>query len=366
MTSHSTTTTATYVLQKYSRSYPSAKENANGEWQHFTNPIIKLILDIKKSSSTELESVRMRIIWTMSPLDSSSDRNEVAFEDIDLLSFSSISSRNQLQSLPLKAVYRDSIVGIRYLASRDTSNASYRRFQIAFTTPLEASQFIDSISSVCPCKSNAAAGAVQSQFPIPPGHARSNLLSYATHNPVSTPVQTDPFLAPAVSQQMQRSGPSFISSSPSIRTEQLAPLPPPQAIGRTGSVAYPQPNFSVPYWPTTPSKQPEISVSQTSSATIAATPSAVLFSGNSTPHGQLSLPKSTHQPPQTSKLCTADKATQTFDPFMSALREATSLYSLSHESLENLIGDVVREDGFTDLMEQLSTMWKVKGYIQMY
>jgi len=80
MSSHSTTATATYVLQKYSRSYPPTKENNNSEWQHFTNPTIRLILDIKKSSDAKLESVRLRIIWSMNASnDDLSDRNEVVF-----------------------------------------------------------------------------------------------------------------------------------------------------------------------------------------------------------------------------------------------------------------------------------------------
>lgn len=39
-------------------------------------------------------------------------------ENVDLLSFSSLSDTQQIcnsQGLPLKAVYRDSVVGIRYL-----------------------------------------------------------------------------------------------------------------------------------------------------------------------------------------------------------------------------------------------------------
>jgi hypothetical protein len=75
---HSTTATSTYVLAKYSRSYPT-QESQPSEWQHFTNPVIRLVLDVKKA--TELESVRLRILWSMDPahVASDSDQREMVF-----------------------------------------------------------------------------------------------------------------------------------------------------------------------------------------------------------------------------------------------------------------------------------------------
>ena len=70
----STVTTGSYILEKYSRSYPSspfAQTQPQGlptsqpEWQHFTNPIITLSLDVKKSMDNKFESVRLRILWDM-------------------------------------------------------------------------------------------------------------------------------------------------------------------------------------------------------------------------------------------------------------------------------------------------------------
>ena len=83
------TGTSTYILSKYSRSYP-AKQTMNkthtqtqtgpgttSEWQHFTNPVIRLVLDVKTSSSAEMESVRLRIIWNMNS-DTENDSNNSA------------------------------------------------------------------------------------------------------------------------------------------------------------------------------------------------------------------------------------------------------------------------------------------------
>ncbi|KAJ3807981.1 hypothetical protein EV368DRAFT_2013, partial [Lentinula lateritia] len=113
----------TYTLVKYSRSYSNSAQDTNSKWQHYTNPTLKLILDVKKSLTTgELESVLLRIVWSMEN-SYAQDQSEVSFvsnfrENFDLLSFSSFPTRQtdrQQGGLPLKAVYRDSVVGIRYV-----------------------------------------------------------------------------------------------------------------------------------------------------------------------------------------------------------------------------------------------------------
>lgn len=93
--SRSTTGTSTYILSKYSRSYPTKRtinknqtQSQNGpeamsEWQHFTNPIIRLVLDVKTSNSAEIESVRLRIMWQMnSDTDNDSNDSAVAFASL--------------------------------------------------------------------------------------------------------------------------------------------------------------------------------------------------------------------------------------------------------------------------------------------
>jgi len=69
---HSTTGTSTYLLCKYSRSYPTKRTQSSqlglevaSDWQHFTNPIIRLVLDVKKARNGEIDSVRLRILWQM-------------------------------------------------------------------------------------------------------------------------------------------------------------------------------------------------------------------------------------------------------------------------------------------------------------
>ncbi|PSS38034.1 hypothetical protein PHLCEN_2v119 [Hermanssonia centrifuga] len=80
----STTETTVYVLTKYSRAYPSSTsgaQDANAEWQHFTNPVIRLVLDMKKDSRSDLESYRVRILWSINSGQDSMDldQHEVVF-----------------------------------------------------------------------------------------------------------------------------------------------------------------------------------------------------------------------------------------------------------------------------------------------
>ena len=69
----SVVTTGSYTINKYSRSYTSPLVHTQSQdpgttqldWQHFTNPVITLTLDVKKSMDNNFESVRLRVLWNM-------------------------------------------------------------------------------------------------------------------------------------------------------------------------------------------------------------------------------------------------------------------------------------------------------------
>ena len=67
--SRSTTSTTTQIISKYSRAYSTtttASQNPGGEWQHFSNPVLKVVLDVKHSEAGDrLESFRLRVLWNM-------------------------------------------------------------------------------------------------------------------------------------------------------------------------------------------------------------------------------------------------------------------------------------------------------------
>lgn len=106
----STTSTATYVLLKYSRSYPppsqltgpsqqSQSQQPSGEdWQHFTNPVIKLTLDIKKRATGELDAYRLRIVWSLNGT-AEPDAMDVDQRDVVFVSGSRFTICNETEEL---------------------------------------------------------------------------------------------------------------------------------------------------------------------------------------------------------------------------------------------------------------------------
>ncbi len=78
--SFSTTATTSFELVKYSRAY-SHSSQAELEWQHFVNPVIRLMLDTKKTSGGRLQSYKIRIIWSFGagPDSMEVDRREMTF-----------------------------------------------------------------------------------------------------------------------------------------------------------------------------------------------------------------------------------------------------------------------------------------------
>lgn len=122
--SYSTTATSTYVLAKYSRSYPSKtptqSQDTSSEWQHFTNPPISLILDIKKSGDNELESMRLRILWRInhdSPEDGLNN-TEVVFASLEIL------RPNQLSLVLTSTILRKILIFYRSLPLNHESRRS--------------------------------------------------------------------------------------------------------------------------------------------------------------------------------------------------------------------------------------------------
>jgi hypothetical protein len=64
--SSSTIQTVEHTLLKYSRSY-SSDSAGQPQWQHYNNATIKLIMETRKANTGSLESIRLRIYWTLDP-----------------------------------------------------------------------------------------------------------------------------------------------------------------------------------------------------------------------------------------------------------------------------------------------------------
>ncbi|EGO00111.1 hypothetical protein SERLA73DRAFT_72850 [Serpula lacrymans var. lacrymans S7.3] len=398
--SHFTTVTATYILVKYSRSYPSsapssqAQTSSDVDWQHFVNPVIKLYLDVKKSSTGELVSVRLRIAWFMDDRTEDVDRREVVFEDLELLSFSSLSPPNPQaaqieQGLPLKAVYRDSVVVYALFLK------VYRRFQITFLSPTAALQFIDAIRTVCPCKANPS-----------------------TQTPVRNQTMHTDLSRPRTSTGLMSQTNTLIRTQTS---HSAAPIPKRARLTYDGAFSRPSnpgrlnletsTDLHVPSFTTsTPSRQmlpnnDNTSQISSSSVTLSSSSSREMInpdcgkalsltrdlshptkdkSGVTAPFdsNRNSLPDSS-QPSYASRNdsdmmpppplpSSAPRPVEVTGPqvpdaftseFLASLRETPALYDLPQAELEDLVGHVIREEGFAKLLDALDSMWKVKGFL---
>lgn len=95
--SHSTTGTSSFLLSKYSRSYPLKRtlqkaqiSSQSGpeltpDWQHFTNPVIRLVLDVKTTTDAEIQSVKLRILWELNHgMEIGANQQDVLFASLSL------------------------------------------------------------------------------------------------------------------------------------------------------------------------------------------------------------------------------------------------------------------------------------------
>lgn len=363
-----TTTTALFALTKYSRSYGGgathSQHASENEWQHFTNPVMKLLLDVKKCpSSGELLSLRLRILWCidMQAIDMQVDQREVVFEDLELLSFSSLSAfqtqNGSEQGLPLRAVYRDAVVGIRYLHPKTVPPGSqpiYRRFQVTFGSILEASQFIDTIKPICPCKPNVQPNQITRNSTMLAGTGLGRTSTVSDAMPSERPMPpNEPVFKPATnyrsmaSIQMSSTGSGWRSSGISSTTLSSED----SGFGICSKAHYLPDN-----------QRKELGAASSSNPSLASS-SQPHHSSNMVPPLFVSrnLPRSTEMPVP-SPAATESIELERPDLFPS-LGTRPSLYGLSQPDLEHLVSQVVREEGFVRLLDGLDALWRTKGFL---
>ncbi|KAJ6502077.1 hypothetical protein C8R45DRAFT_975284 [Mycena sanguinolenta] len=370
-TSSCTTETTTYVLEKYSRAYTPKQPSGSSEWQHFTNPVLRLILDSKLSpEKTADSSLRMRVVWTMD------NNQEVVLEDLDLLAFSSLKDgSSKSDSIPLKVVYRDTTFGLRYLHVPESSESHkvYRRFQVSFTTASLALQLVNAIRDVCPCKTNDPANVkdrtkttVASRVPV----QRQDTVVAPIHVPVSHNTSS------SINSQIQ------LQRLPTLKVPDTSVAHIPRSINQTDTrVATmslpPSAQFDPrPHSPVAPRPSPYQTIHDHPMPNSPQV-TAPMLTGPGQP-GFLKPPPSSLSalPDSSPPSSTADSTMMPPPPFQAqdgtgadtlamtaALHDATGIYDLSHAALERLVGDVVREDGFVRLLENISSMWAIKALV---
>lgn len=366
-----TTTTALFALTKYSRSYGGGATHsqlaAENEWQHFTNPIMKLLLDVKKSpSSGELLSLRLRIFWCidMQAIDMQVDQREVVFEDLELLSFSSLSAirtqNGSEQGLPLRAVYRDAVVGIRYLHPKTVPPGCqpvYRRFQVTFGSILEASQFIDTIKPICPCKPNTQPNQITRNSTMLAGAGLGRTSTVSDAMPSERPVPpNEPVFKPATNYRSM-AGTQTSPTRTGWRSSGIS----------SATLSSEDTGFGISskahYLPDNQRK--ELGALSSSNPSLASSSQPYSSNHNSNMVPPLfvppNLPRSTEMPVP-SPAATESIELERPDLFPS-LGTHPSLYGLSQPDLEHLISQVVREEGFVRLLDGLDALWRTKGFL---
>ncbi|KAJ6531243.1 hypothetical protein B0H19DRAFT_1082183 [Mycena capillaripes] len=379
--SSSTTETTTYMLEKYSRAYFPKKDSGGSEWQHFTNPILRLILDSKLSPERTDSSLRLRIIWTMNGGAASGGTQDVVLEDLDLLAFSSLKDKSE--SSPLKGVYRDTTFGLRYLHVPDSTDSQkvYRRFQVSFATPAVALQLVNAIRDVCPCKVTeppnanalerkktiAVSTAIAAPARVPPAQIQDAVLPRPHPHFGSS-------LAPAFTQQPQRMPPVVTvtmtdalmpMSSPALLSL-LSSQPQPDPLGFSSSPAgAPAPGPSPSYDPPPFAASASTFQNQNHLTKPALRPSSFPDSSPPPPSSadSVMMPPPSHPPRLGANVNINANNVEMGAEMAAALREATGLYDLPRAALERLVGDVVREDGFVGLLEKVSSMWAMKAVV---
>ena len=221
---------------------------------------------------------------------------------------------------------------------------AYRRFQITFFSSVSVLEFIKTISSVCPCKANPAPN------PAP-----------RTMNPPPAPQQQHQGLAQAPSMVSQ-STPSVHTTLPkhmynyqsSLTSSSSLPFPQhSMTLSSHGEIAQTQTPLSYPlgqqstgntrpessFQCTQPSPNPHIhEIQHQTSLPESSPPSSSARSGNDDPNGL-------HRPSD----APGDGGTGSPSALLASLRESTCLYDLPRTQLEQLVGEVVREEGFVKL-----------------
>ncbi|KAF9478818.1 hypothetical protein BDN70DRAFT_879525 [Pholiota conissans] len=311
---------------------------------------------------------------------------------MDLLSFSSItvpiSRKHQTEGLPLKAVYRDTVVGIRYFYGReDGITPVYRRFQISFLSASDASEFIALIKPVCPCRLNPTSA---SSFAVTPQSQLGNSI-ITPQVPISQanlisknallPNRGYPFVYTETThmQPANVTQPGFVSSierPPLSRSVTLSsplrqePYPDSEISRPTNSTRPPlqvAPNplqassqdLTSHRCPREPTKNTVVQEQSFISDINAVLSQRINVPSSSLPSIPSSSAPNMNPMPLNNSPATFDKQ-DSIAPTLAQFVEAASIYNLSDVALEQVIAEIINEEGFIQLVEKVSEMTTVR------
>ena len=235
-TTSTTVVTHHWQLEKYSRSRSLSDSSAPPsappvEWDHYTQPRLALRLEAKYTNTAHAVPNQLLLQVTYDPL--YRDRTPAAasapllLDSIDLASFSNpqLAHATPKGQLPLKAVYRDAVLGLRYLVLRSNhpAAAEFRRVQAKFTSTAERERFVDAIRVLVPVKPAAESSAAAAAADDAPGSSKKKKKRTSTGQQQQPPPQPSvPLLATPQSQSQQNQLATTAAASRSTRRTKRA------------------------------------------------------------------------------------------------------------------------------------------------
>jgi hypothetical protein len=241
----------------------------------------------------------------------------------------------------------------------------YRRFQISFQSVSEALGFIDSIRPVCPCKINPLSviqGISQTHTLVP---ARQPAIRPQAANASSIlPDRGSALSYPAVPSIHLNSGQTKLTTSahqpPSAFTLSSSPLnhqSPSDPHSSLGLNITNSPNSSPTFDPIQTNRPDQTLPQALHSAQIHfpsthnTSPTLISYPSSSLPMASSEQSSgSSGQPPNTAQSVKENNTQQTANAILASITETASVYDLPVSSLERLVGEIIREDGFVQLV----------------
>ncbi|KAL5640727.1 hypothetical protein ACGC1H_001270 [Rhizoctonia solani] len=313
--------------------------------------------------------------------------SEALLENLDLDSFSEVKFSGR--ELPLKAVYKNRSVAFRYLypMSQDgKAPQTYRRFQVTFRTAEDVLSFIKSIEYICPCSTARDQRAAETQAAGPETSASCPTSATGierrapiaprrpalVNRPISSSQISNPHLpknattyrkSTMFNDMLSSQSLGYVGSSQSERVPGVTGTPDRRGIVPSQSIA------AVTIEDTQVNERDRMDVdgqsdrvdttdiSRVGSARMEPTPSPIqpeqtqpnvsarVETNPSSAQVQVSRSSPVEIPGS------AEGCIEETSKILSAIRQGDSdLYKMSFEELQQLVGEVIREPGFPELV----------------
>ncbi|CAE6389312.1 unnamed protein product [Rhizoctonia solani] len=348
--------------------------------------------------------------------------SEALLENLDLTSFSEIKYSGR--ELPLKAVYKNRSVAFRYLypmIQDRTAPQTYRRFQVTFKTAEDALNFINSIKYVCPCSTARDQRLGETQTTEPTNNGRHLPLAAGvegraknapprriaptnSNRPVAPSQISNPPLPRSTMTYRKSTMFADMLSSPSLgigssqtkapssstasSTQDRRSANPAQSITTTNDVMIDreelvdeQNRMDTDDGPLTePSRVDTASILPVGRVIVEQTPSPIqpeqtqsnlsarVGTSQSTVQVQVSRDGQRLQPSPIGISHLAEEIPGESTKIVSdihQLRGHSDLYKMPFDELQQLVAEVIREPGFSELVGRVHKMWKEKGLVEL-